>query len=103
MASASSATVSLMKPCKTSAVVRPDAKADVAAAFDGAYHHRLIADVASTPATRLAADVRLVHLYDALEGVRRRILHRSPDPVAEIPRCLVGDAERPLHLIGAYA
>lgn len=54
-------------------------------------------------AASLPADICLIHLHDAVQRLRINFLHRRPNPVAEVPCRLVGDAEGPFKLVGAHA
>src|SRR5437899_12507577 len=51
-----------------------------------------------TPAALLAAYVVLVNFDGAAEFWRGHFQHRSPDAMAQIPRCSVSCLEHPLHL-----
>lgn len=51
----------------------------------------------------LSADMGLVHPYRARELRAINFGQRSTDPVAEIPRSLVGDSEGSLNLMGTHS
>jgi len=50
-----------------------------------------------------AANVGLVHLYNAIQRPRINFLHRRTDTVTEIPCRLVGNAQHPFKLVGAHS
>ena len=74
--------------------------ANLAAALDGARDPRLVA-----LAPHLAAYERFIDLDHAEErrAFKGFVAHRLADAVAEIPRRFVGNAKRPLHLVGGDA
>ena len=75
-------------------------KLDAPAALHHA-HHAGLPCAASGLAVAFAADERLVHFNDAVQ--RFGVLHRLADAVAQIPRRLVGDAQRAFDLVGGHA
>src|SRR5207249_2957848 len=69
-----------------------------------AKHHGLTrSPVALTHALLFAAYPCLVGFNNTRKQRRLSVLHRCPDTVAQIPRCLIGNANCPLHLVGADA
>ncbi len=63
----------------------------------------LLCLAASVPSVA-TADIGFVHLDHAVHLFGNLgILHRGPDTVAEIPRCLIADSQSPLDLVGAHA
>ena len=79
--------------------------ADFASALDGSRNPRLVALVGMALALHLATYKRFVDFYDSKErgAFKRLVSHRLPDSVAKIPSCFVGNAKRPLHLVGGNA
>lgn len=76
-----------------------------APALDRAGHPCLVALVSASLALRLTTYQRLVNLDDSEQRrpLERVIPHRRADAMAEVPRGLVRDSQRPLQLKGGHA
>jgi hypothetical protein len=75
-----------------------------ATALLDAHHNFLFVVLCALPMSSMldSADEGLIHLDDAIQRLRIDFLHRRTNPVAEIPRRLVGNSQNALELIGAH-
>jgi len=76
---------------------------DLALALDGPDNDGLVSLVAVAHALDAPAHKGFVHFDDAAQLLGVQFSHSGPDAVAEIPRRLVGNFQRPLHLVGGNA
>ncbi len=83
--------------------VGDDLQANLPLPLDGSDRDGLVTTVAAAHAARLAAHISLVNLHDALQKFTVGVPHGRADTVAEVPRRLIGDVERALHLEGTDA
>jgi len=92
------------KPVKgMPSVVINDLENNVSATLDSTRHDGLVAFVSMSLTPYLPTDISLIHFNGAREGLAVGLGHGCSYPVAKIPRCLIGDIEQPLHLVGGDA
>lgn len=60
-------------------------------------------DAFFAPSALLTANVSLINLHGAIQGLRSGFLHRGTDSMAEVPRCAVSGVEHPRHLERGHA
>ena len=73
---------------------------DTVTALDGSDHHGLVPLVPTSLPSGLAADKRLVNLYDTFERHWVGVFYRGTDAMRQIPSRLIGHVKRALQLQG---